>query len=166
MMENGHQELLKELSDLLIDGSNDLNDISETLTLMALPQARVLQKAVEDVSEKLLQGNLWILGEAYAPDERKEYLDNLQGYFNEETGTWYEQICQNYTTLTGFGANKWDALMWTIHLSLGYSTFDYLVHQNLIYLRGDGKWHPLHLDRAETPERVLHLVDTDFEELR
>ncbi|MBU5369600.1 hypothetical protein [Enterococcus avium] len=167
---NENRELLNELSELLIDESNSLNDISETLLSMGLPQTRTLEKAVQEVGSKLIEGNLWILEMYFEKDERNEHLDNLKGYFNENTGTWYEQICSNFKALTGFPANKWSALTWTIHLSLGHSTFDYLVGHKYIYVDRKGKAIVDNLKDSERfgydVERIQHLIDTDFRELK
>ena len=167
---NENKQLLDELSDLLVDGSNSLSDVSETLLLLDLPQARIIEKAVEGVASKLNEGNLWILQASFEKDERNEYLDNLKGYFDKNTGTWSEQICHNFKVLTGFPANKWSALTWTIHLSLGHSTFDYLVQQG--YIRSDCKGKAIVDDLVGwksigcNVERIQHLIDTDFQELK
>lgn len=167
---NENKQLLNELSDLLVDGGNSLSDVIETLALMDLPQTRIIRTAVEEVASKLSEGNLCILQTSFEKDERDEYLDNLKGYFNENTGTWYEQICHNFKVLTGFTSNKWDALTWTIHLSLGYSTFDYLVHTRRIRINSKGKAvvdNLIGLERfGHNVERIQHLIDTNFEELR
>lgn len=170
MIENGHKELLEELNNLLCEEVDNLIDISETLATTNIPQARVLQKAVEQVCIQLNEGNGRLIEAMCQTDERDEYLENLRGYFNEKDGTWYEQICRNFHHLTGFRANKWDALTWTIHLSLGYSTFDYLLHVDYIRLAPNGKVNVDGLIHAEKfgwdIKRIQHLLDTDFEELK
>lgn len=162
--------LTSNLSDILVDGANDLADIRETLALIDSPHAKVIQKALQSVEETLTIGNMKLLSICFMPDERDEYLENLKGYFNENTGTWYEQICANFKSLTGFPANKWEALTWTIHLSLGHSTFDYLVHQGRIHQDFKGNWIVGDLKNAEEFDydinRIKHLIDTNFEELK
>lgn len=119
---------------------------------------------------KLNKVNSHLLEEMFFTDERDEYLDNLRGYFNEKTGTWYEQICRNFHHLTGFRANKWSALTWTIHLSLGHSTFDYLLYKDYIRLDREGKVVVDDLRHAGKfgwdTKRIQHLLNTDFEELK
>lgn len=170
MIENGHKELLEKLNELLCEEVSNLIAISEMLTTINFPQARVLKTAIDQVRQNLNEGNGYLIKEMLLTDERDEYLDNLRGYFNEKTGTWYEQICQNFHQLTGFRANKWDALIWTIHLSLGDSTFDYLLHAEYIRLAHNGK---IIVDDLRDGEmygwdivRIQHLLDTDFEELK
>lgn len=162
--------LTSDLSDILVDGANDLADICETLALMDSSHAKVIQKALQSVEEALIIGNMKLLSVCFAPDEREEYLDNLHGYFNETTGTWYEQICANFKALTGLPANKWSALTWTIHLSLGHSTFDYLVHAGYIHQDFKGNWLVNDLKNAEPfgydIDRINRLMETNFEELR
>lgn len=164
-----NNQLFTELSDVLSDGANNLSDVSETLVLIDSPHARVVQKAVEEIAYSLSNANSQILRDFFEPDERDKYLDNLMGYFNEETGTWYEQVCQNFKNLTGFSANKWDALTWTIHLSLGHSTFYYLVHIGYIHLDTNGKAVVDGLESGEkfgwNIERIQYLIDTDFRDL-
>ncbi|MGX2945874.1 hypothetical protein [Enterococcus alishanensis] len=163
------EKLLNEISDVLVDSSNDLVDVQETLSLLDLPQSRIIKQTIANVSNRLLKGNMLILQQTYKDDERDQYLDNLRGYFNEKTGTWYEQICGNFKMLTGFSANKWNALTWTIHLSLGHSTFDYLLHSGYISLDRRGKV-VIDLRNAEVfgwdTERIQYLLDTDFQDLK
>ena len=167
---NENKQLLNELSDLLVDSGNSLSDVIETLALMDLSQARIIRSAVEEVASKLNEGNLWILQASFEKDERNEYLDNLKGYFNENTGTWYEQICRNFKVLTGFPANKRSALTWTIHLSLGHSTFDYLVDHKYICMDLKGQVVVDDLDGwgrfGGNVERIQQLIDTNFQELK
>ncbi|MDT2724916.1 hypothetical protein P7E14_13845 [Enterococcus gallinarum] len=164
----------KEISNVLVDSTNDLVDVALTLESMDLPQANVLKIAVESVADNLLNKNYEIMQDSLSADERDEHLSNLSGYFNEERGTWYEQICANFKHLTGMPANKWSALTWTVHLSMGQSTFEYLVNQRIIHKSYDGKYK---LDSelgaikdlekfGYDPERIQHLIDTDFEELK
>lgn len=170
---NNNEKLLGGTSDQLVDAANTLVDIIETFEEGDTPQSRVAIKAMEKVNNDLLCANREIQKVLFAPkrDERNEYLDNLRGYFNEETGTWYEQICANFHQLTGFSSNKWDALTWTVHLSLGHSTRDYLVHTNRICKIGSSYVLPSDFSEKtalvfnENVERIKELEKNNFEEL-
>ena len=169
---NENIDLLISVTDKLVDTSNGLNDVKEMLNDIDSPIVRTAVRALDVLSKDALTEYCKAVKEIYEneKDERSEYLDNLRGYFNEETGTWYEQICRNYTKLTGFTANKWDALTWTIHLSSGHSTLDYLLHHGTIKKDSNGDWKTfLPLEKlgeyGDNVERIQYLIDTDFKEL-
>jgi len=170
---NGNDELLIKTSDSITDISNDLSDIETLLDSLDMPQSRVLKKAISNAHESLLEINLDVLRHSsyFRKDEKDEYLKNLSGYFNKDTGTWYEQAIASYKRLTGMPGNKWDILQWTINIMNGYSTFDYLVHQDLIkYNPNTQKWKfsdsmELMKKFGYDMERIQELIDTNAADL-
>lgn len=136
---NINKEALTESYDCLVETAEAVSDIAEILENEDTPKGRIAVKQLNALTDELLataRCNLKRYVEC-DKDEKDTYLDNLKGYFNETTGTWYEQICDNFHKLTGFTMNKWDALTWTIHLSLGHSVRDYLVHTGRIERLGE-----------------------------
>ncbi|MFQ9320742.1 MAG: hypothetical protein ACLR3E_01595 [Enterococcus durans] len=139
---NNNSEILKQTADKLMSAVNLVEDVCEVLKSVENSQSRVALKLLNNLSKELLCYGSEIMTEVTQSenDDRAKYLDNLRGYFNEDIGTWYEQICRNFTKLTGFTANKWTALVWTLHLSLGISTREYFVQNGYIKKLADGQY--------------------------
>lgn len=171
---NNNEEILEKTSNTMVDVANTLVDVLEIIEKADTPEIRIAKKMMDTLQQNLLETNNEVLRAVCGNkrDERNEHLDNLRGYFNEETGTWYEQICANFHQLTGFPANKWTALTWTVHLSLGHSIRDYLVHDGYINKIGD-KYLSLNRKCSEEEakifgydlERIKQLEQNNFEEL-
>lgn len=172
-MINGNEELLNRTGDKVTTIINDLIDLETILEGVDIPQVRVIKNALNNVSDSLYGINLDIYrhNPRYQEDEKDEYLKNLSGYFNKDTGTWYEQAIACYKRLTGMPGNKWDILQWTINIMNGHSTFDYLVHKDLIkYNPNIQKWEfsnsMEHMKKfGYDMERIQELIDTNAADL-
>lgn len=170
-MINGNEEVLTRSSNSLEKVMTSLNDVIDTLEALDMPHSRVIKSSIESAVDSLSKINYDMMRHLpeFNRDEKNEYLDNLRGYFNEDNGTWYEQAIASYKRLTGMGANKWTVLTWTTNLMNGYSTFDYLVHTNVIKMNGN-KWvFTTSFEDMEkfgyNMERIHELVETNAADL-
>lgn len=163
-------ELVEQADNILVDTLNMIDDLIEGLANSDTPQGRLVTRTINNLSNEIYNKRMVLFERIVESkkDERAEHLSNLRGYFNEETGTWYEQINTIHKKLTGCRSNKWSALTFTIDLLNGASVFGYMVHHGIVELK-NGKY-TMDLTNAEVfgndIERCKFLIDTDFQELR
>lgn len=136
------KENLSRLYDEAVEVNDTLSGISKILEQSGTANNRLINKAIAEAQENIKSALMPLIMEILTEEEdlRNQYLSNLKGYFNENTGTWYEKVCRNYFERTGFKANEWTALTYTIHLSLGQSTRDYLFHEGIITKNWKGEY--------------------------
>lgn len=171
---NKTTEMLNMASELLCDTCDALDDVKSVMAACDIPQSRIAVKAIDQLQEDITDGQ-WNVIQAYIEndkDERNEHLDNLRGYFNENTGTWYEQAERSFKRLTGFPANKWTSLPWTATLLAGHSTLDYLLANGNVTEDHNGKIRVREITEKDAErwgydrDRINYLVSTNFDELR
>lgn len=164
----GVLEILYDLENLLepLDGDG-MAAVKEMITSATVSICQVDNKLIRQLTDE-------------AQDHRTEYLDNLRGYFNTETGTWYEQAKTAYRRLTGLPGNEWNVLAWTATLFRGGSTLRYLIDSDQVIKQEDGSfrlcdtWQKQYgCDAVSSDacfkidsERIAYLYKNNFDDLR
>lgn len=177
-----HQDVLSRAQDstrAIFEILNDLEILLEPHECEGMIAVKeLISSAKEDISEVIYDYVKQFARESQ--DQRDEYLSNLRGYFNENTGTWYEQAEAAYKKLTGLTGNEWTVLPWTATLFAGGSTLRYLINAGLVIKLENNQFqlseslHKQYLCDASEDDsyfqidrkRIAYLYETNFQDLK